>query len=110
MPRGGPPTWRARNKDWDHLIAASINAGHAKLVYSVDSDERALEVQRGLFRSAKAAGISVSVKQVKPGDGTVQLHYKTHSKEEARAYVVSKYGADPNAWPYHPRRKNPKVT
>jgi len=107
MPKGPPPTWRARNKDWDHLIAASVNADYARLVYAgVPDKERAAEIKRGLFRSAKAFGISVSVDTVKAEDGTLQLHYKTHSKAEARAYVVAKYGDNPNAWPYNPRRRH----
>ena len=107
MPKGPPPQWRARNKDWDHLIAASIDAAGAELTYAgVETEDRAQEIKRGLFRSAKAAGRSVSVKIAAAADGTWQLAYKTHSKAEARAYMLAKYGPNPNAWPYNPRRRN----
>lgn len=117
MPKGPPPQWRKRDCRFDHLVAAAIAQGYGKvLVYSgIDSEERAHDIRRGIYRCAQHRGVSADAgRRVlasgddmgvhKRGDGTYVLKYRVFDKREARKQHIQRYGANRQDWPYNPRR------
>jgi hypothetical protein len=82
--------------------------GHyAKLVYAgCETKDRAVEIKRALFRSARYVGVSVSANIVKAPDGTFQVHFFAINKAHAKKYVLEKYGPDRSKWAYDPRARN----
>jgi hypothetical protein len=116
MPRGPAPQWRTRKEPiLDAHIRASVdqvkgvydeNGHYGLLVYAGCADrDRAKEISQALYRAARHLGFSVSVKTVKAGDGTYQLHFRAIDKTHAKAYVLEKYGTDRSKWAYDPRRR-----
>lgn len=117
MPRGPERQWRARKQPLtDELIHASVNGGlvdrergfYATRVYvGVETEERAVELKRSLYRCAKRLGFSVLVQVEKvPATGEYQLRYHAIDKAKARAWMLATYGPDRSKWPYNPRRRN----
>lgn len=118
MPRAAAPSWRQRKEPiLDSHLQASIDQaagrhneqGHySTLVYTgCETRERAKDIVRALYRSARYLKCSVSA-MVKPaGDGTFNVEYKAISKAHARAYILEKYGPDRSRWPYSPRKGDP---
>lgn len=116
MPRGPERQWRARKQPLtDELIHASVNGGmvdpsrgfYATRVYvGVETEERALDLKRSLFRCAKRLGFSVRVQVEKAADGGFQLRYHAIDKTKARAWMLATYGDDRSKWPYNPRQRN----
>jgi hypothetical protein len=60
MPKGPPPTWSRRDCRFDHLVMAALGQGYGKvLVYNgIESEERAHDIRRGIYRCAKHRGVS----------------------------------------------------
>jgi hypothetical protein len=117
MPKGPPPSWKRRDCRFDHLVAAAIDQGYGKvLVYSgIDSEERAHEIRRGIFRCAKHRGVSADAGRSvlasgddmgvhRQPDGTFKLKYRIWDKRTARKSHIERHGADRQQWPYNPRR------
>lgn len=82
--------------------------GHyATLVYAgCESRERADEIKRALFRSARYVGVSVSASVKAAGDGTYAVTFKAIDKSYAKKYMIEHFGADRSKWPYDPRARN----
>lgn len=115
MPRGPERPWRAqRGPHLDGHILAAIQRA-AELVEDelepgkpLDA-ESALEVRRALYRAARRQGVALSAKVVRdPTTGRVQVRFRVYDKAAARAYMVTKYGADRSRWPYNPRYRQPR--
>ena len=80
-----------------------------EIVYVGIADaDRALEIKRGLFRSAKHLGVSMKA-DIEPGEsGGYQVRFRAISKKHARAHMVRTYGPDRSAWAYDPRARSKK--
>lgn len=92
----------------DHFVQASIDGGHVdghyrELVYAgVEDLERAREIRRALFRSAKHLGYALKA-DVEPGaDGTHAIRFHAIDKDVARAYITAKAQGDPSRLDYNP--------
>lgn len=117
MPRGPAPQWTKRLEPiLDDHLRASIDAadgsydpetGHyATLLYTgCATRERAKEIVRALYRSARHMKVSVSATVLPADDGSFTVQFVAIDKSFARKYVLEKYGTDRGAWPYNPRRK-----
>ena len=117
MPKGAPPQWRKRDCRFDHLVVAALNQGLSKvLVYNgIETEERAHDVRRGIYRCARHRGMSADAGPStlasgdamgvhKMPDGTFTLKYRLFDKRQARKRHLERYGADRQQWPYNPRR------
>lgn len=92
----------------DHFIQASIDggrdeAGHYKeLIYAgVEDQDRAVEIRRALFRSAKHLKVALKA-DVETVAGVHQIRYRAIDKAVARAYVTQKAKGDPSQLDYNP--------
>ena len=102
----------------DHLVVAALNQGYGKiLVYSgIETEERAHEIRRGVYRCAKHRGVSADAGRSvttssddemgvrRQPDGTYILRYRVFDKRQARKRHIERHGTDRSAWPYNPRR------
>jgi len=117
MPKGAPPQWSRRDCRFDHLVLAALGQGFGKvLVYSgIDSEERAHDIRRGIYRCAKHRDVSADAGRSvlasgdemgvhKKADGTFTLKYRLFDKRAARKAHIQRHGADRQRWPYNPRR------
>lgn len=118
MPKSKPPGWSARRDcRFDPLVQAAVAAGLGVIaVYGgCDSEERAHEVRRGIYRCANHRGLSVEAGKstpAEPGDmgvhktagGTWEVRFRLYDKRKARARMIERYGTDRSKWPYDPRR------
>ena len=117
MPRGPDRPWRSRKDPQTHgHVMASVQRGFAdpdrgfytELVYTgIETEERATEIRRSLFRSAKGLGYSMRA-EIEPVPGGFQVRFHAVDKTKARAWMVKTYGADRSKWPYNPRARAPK--
>lgn len=115
MPRGPDRPWRRRKEPQTHAhVMASVQRGfsdtdrgfYTELVYTgIETEERASEVRRSLFRCAKGLGYSMRAEIETAADGTFQVRYHAIDKTKARAWMVKTYGADRSKWPYNPRAR-----
>ena len=120
MPKGPPPSWSRRDCSFDHLVAAAIDQGYGKVLKygGVETEERAHEIRRGIYRCARHRGVSAEAgKSVttssndemgvhrEPG-GTYAVWYRIHDKRVARKAHLERHGADRQSWPYNPRGKS----
>jgi hypothetical protein len=116
MPKAPAPEWRKRKEPiLDAHLQASVDqaggvadeSGHyAPVIYAGCADrDRAKEIVQALHRSKRYVGVSMSANIVKAEDGTYQVHFKAHTKEAAKLYMLQKYGNDVSKWPYQPRAK-----
>lgn len=112
MPRG-PAPYRRKEPIMDTHIRASIAQAngspdpetgfYATLHYAgIETEERAKEIRRALFRSARHEGVSVKADVHQADDGTYFVPFTAISKQHARAYVVNTYGTDRGGWAYDP--------
>lgn len=116
MPRGPERQWRAKKQPLtDQLVMASVQRGvtdptrgfYAELSYGgIETEERAIEIRRSLYRCAKRLGYSMSAHAEKLADGTYRVRFRAIDKAHARAYMVARYGPDRTKWPYNPRARN----
>ena len=118
MPKGPPPQWNRRDCRFDHLVVAALDQGYGKvLVYSgIESEERAHEIRRGVYRCAAHRGVSADAGRSvttssdddmgvhRAADGTYTLRYRLFDKREARKRHIQRHGTDRSTWPYNPRR------
>lgn len=117
MPKGPPPAWSKRDCRFDHLVTAALDQGYGKiLVYAgIETEERAHDIRRGIYRCAghrgvsadagRSAGASADEMGVRAaGDGTWTLQYRVFDKRQARRSHIERYGPDRQQWPYNPRR------
>lgn len=117
MPKAPPPLRNQRDCRFDHLVAAALERGHGvTLVYNgIDTEERAHEIRRGLYRCAKHRGISMDggPSRLVAGDdemgvravgGKYELRFRTFNKSAGRKRLLERHGTDRSAWPYDPRR------
>jgi hypothetical protein len=117
VPKGPPPQWRKRDCRFDHLIAAALAQGHGKtLVYTgIETEERAHDIRRGIYRCAKHRGVSADAGRSvlasggdmgvhKQADGKYTLKFRVFTKAEARKRHIERYGTNRQDWPYNPRR------
>lgn len=95
----------------DDFVQASIaggmdDAGHYReLVYQgVEQQERAIEIRRALFRSAKHLGVSLKCDRPEqdPITGHWSIRYKAIDKAIARAYIAAQAEGDPSKLAYNP--------
>lgn len=118
MPRGPQPEYKRRKEPvLDDYLRASMSrangtpdpeTGHyAELVYAgVETRERAEEIKRALFRSARHVKVSVTATVEPADDGTYRVRFKAIDKLFARRFILEKHGPDRSKWPYDPRRRN----
>lgn len=118
MPKGPPPAWSRRDCRFDHLVVAGLNQGYGKvLVYSgIESEERAHDIRRGIYRCAKHRGVSADAgrREVagsddatgvsRVADGTFILRFRLFDKRAARKSHIERNGTDRQQWAYNPRR------
>lgn len=118
MPKGPPPSWTRRDCRFDHLVLAALGQGYGKvLVYDgIESEERAHDIRRGIYRCAKHRGVSADAGRsvmVTSDDemgvrravgGTFSLRFRLFDKRHARKAHLERHGPDRQAWPYNPRR------
>jgi len=118
MPRGPERQWRAQKQPLtDQLVASSVQGGlvdpqrgfYAERVYKgIETEDRATELKRSLFRCAKRLGYSIHVVvETMPGQ-EFQIRFRAIDKRAARAWMVRTYGPDRTKWPYNPRARNPR--
>lgn len=113
MPRGPSPQWTQRKPPftYEHIqtsVAGGLDpqTGHyAELVYEgCETEERAQEIKRSLYRCAKHLGFSMRAEiESGAGDG-YQVRFSAIDKAAARAYVRQRYGQN---MPYNPYARNP---
>lgn len=115
MPKGTPQPIRPRKEPIvDHLIMASVEGGmdpatgkHRELVYGgIDSQERAQEIKRALYRCARYLKYSLTASVEKTGEGH-QIRYTVIDKEVGRRYIREKYQGREHEMPYNPFARNP---
>lgn len=118
MPKGPPPAWSRRDCRFDHLVVAALGQGYGKiLVYNgIETEERAHDIRRGIYRCAKHRGVSADAGPsvlVTSDDqmgvrrtvgGSYSLRYRLFDKRTARKAHIERHGQDRQAWPYNPRR------
>lgn len=118
MPKGPPPSWSRRDCSFDHLVVAAINKGYGTTLHytGIETEARAHEIRRGIYRCARHRGVSADAGRSAgtPGDdemgvrraadGTWTLRYRIHDKRSARKAHIQRHGADRSSWPYNPRR------
>ena len=117
MPRGPAPSWTRRKEPvLDAHVLASINAGPMdaetgfwpEILYAgIETHDRAVEIKRGLYRSAKHLNVSMKA-DIESSGGGYQVRYRAISKKHARAHMVKTYGTDRSNWAYDPRQRNKK--
>jgi hypothetical protein len=113
MPKGpGAPLRPRKHPLTDEHIQASVDGGmnpetghYAELIYGgIETQERALEIKRSLFRCAKHMGYSMKADIEKTATG-YQVRFKAIDKVKARAYIAAKYKDRPHELPYNPYAK-----
>lgn len=118
MPRGPDRQWRRRKEPQTHQhVMASVKAGltdtsrgfYTELFYTgIETEERAVEIRRALFRAAKNLEYSIRAEVESLPSGKYQVRFRAIDKTKARAWMVKTYGPDRSKWPYNPRASNPK--
>jgi hypothetical protein len=115
-----PPYWQMRKQPiLDEYIQASVNLtngqynelGHYGTLKYVgcETRDRANEIKDSLYRSARHFKVSLAYKVIHEKDDTYSVEYTVVNKAHARAYVIEKYGNNPEKWPYyHPPQKRTK--
>lgn len=110
MPKGpGAPIRPRKPPLTDEHIQASVAGGmdpetghYAVLVYGgIETEERALEIKRSLYRCAKHLGYSMKADIEKTLVG-YQVRFRAIDKARARAYIAAKYKDRPHELPYNP--------
>lgn len=118
MPKGPPPAWSKRDCRFDHLVTAALSKGYGQvLVYTgIETEDRAHDIRRGVYRCAKHRGVSADAGRsvttsstdemgvTRAGDGTYTLRYRLFDKRVGRKTHIERHGADRQLWPYNPRR------
>lgn len=116
MPRGPAPQWRARKPPLldDHILASMSQpmneetGFYGALVYTGCKDEnRAIEIKQALYRAAKRQGVSL-VTQIMSSGKEYQVRFVAINKSHGRRHLVKTYGTDRSAWPYDPRKRDPR--
>lgn len=119
MPKGPAPQWRARMQPLtDEHIQASVTQGmdpetghYGELIYGpCDTQERALEIKRSLYRCAKHLGYAMKADIEQRPDEKYQVRFKAIDKARARAYIAAQYKDRPHELPYNPYHRIPKET
>jgi hypothetical protein len=119
VPKGPPPAWSRRDCRFDHLVTAALDKGFGVvLVYSgIETEERAHDVRRGIYRCAKHRGVSADAGRrimaagsdptgvSRAADGTFTLRFRIWDKRAARASHIKRNGTDRGQWAYNPRGK-----
>ena len=99
MPKGpGSPIRPRKRPLTDDHIKASVARGmdpetghYAELIYGgIETEERALEIKRSLYRCAKFLGYSMKADIEKTATG-YQVRFKAIDKDKARAYTARQY-------------------
>lgn len=118
MPRGPDRQWRARKDPvTDPHVLASVQAGlvdntrgfYSELFYvGIETEQRAAEIRRSLFRSAKKLGYSLRAQTELMPDGSYRVRFHAIDKAKARAWMIRTYGPDRTKWPYNPRQRAPR--
>lgn len=99
MPKGpGSPLRPRKHPLTDEHIQASVARGldpvtghYAELVYGgIETQERALEIKRSLYRCAKFLGYSMKADIEQAGTG-YQVRFKAIDKAKARAHIAAEY-------------------
>lgn len=93
----------------DHYIQASVGQGvndeghYGELRHQgIEDYERALEIRRALYRSAKHLKVSLKAEVEQAADGTYVVVFHAINKAHARAYIIAKTGGDPSKLDYNP--------
>lgn len=93
----------------DHYVQASIEGGmndeghYAELVYAgVEDQDRAIEIRRALFRSAKHLGVSLKCDVETDAAGIHHVRFKAIDKAVARAHIARQAQGDPSRLAYNP--------
>ncbi|HLK00480.1 MAG TPA: hypothetical protein VKU39_11305 [Streptosporangiaceae bacterium] len=109
-------------------VAANAMLGRWLLSPAVQSEDKAHQVQLGLYRSGRyycscgtryctrkhdnitgcpdgGQRLSVQAKTVRDEEGMLRVQFRVMDKRDAMRAVVQKYGPDPNKWPYFAKRK-----
>lgn len=93
----------------DHYIQASIERGmddqghYGELVYAgVEDSERAIEIRRALYRSAKHLGVSLKADVEDGADGTHSIRFHAIDKAVGRAHIARQAEGDPSRLAYNP--------
>ena len=118
MPKGPPPAWSKRDCSFDHLVTAALAKGYGVVLKytGIESEDRAHQIRRGIYRCARHRGVSADAgKSVTTSgdemgvrravDGTFTLKYRLFDKRAARKAHITRNGTDRSAWSYNPRRK-----
>jgi hypothetical protein len=87
--RRHPAAWRPRDATYDPHVKAVVAQGFGKPVYwnGIETHERALEIKRGIHRSARFLKQSIRVDLTDADDGTITAVITAFDKEVARAYI-----------------------
>jgi len=118
MPKGPPPAWNRRDCSMDHLVVAALDQGYGKvLVYNgIETEERAHDIRRGIYRCARHRGVSADAGRSvttssddemgvrRAPDGTYTLRFRLFDKRVARKSHIERNGTDRAQWSYNPRR------
>jgi len=120
MPKGPAPQWRRRTEPvLDHELQAAINhvngkhdpdtGKYATLDHTGCPDrERAKEIKRALYRSARYLKVSLHTEIIRAADKTWTVRFTVFNKEHGRAYVHEQAGGDPSKLAYNPYARIPK--
>ena len=118
MPKGPPPSWSRRDGSFDRLVVAAMNKGYGVTLHytGIESEQRAHEIRRGIYRCARHRGVSADAgKSVttssndemgvrrEPG-GTFAVWFRIFDKRVARKSHIERNGTDRGSWAYNPRR------
>ena len=117
MPRSQAPPWKQRKEPvLDHLVLASVEhaggtpdeRGRYKTLHyrGIDTRDRAMEIQRALYRAKRHTGYSVHAHIEQDGD-TYRVVFMAIDPVGAKRYMLERYGPDRTKWPYSPRRGDP---
>jgi len=123
MPKGPAPQWKRRLEPiLDHEIQAAIDHADGKFNpgtgwYATldhtgcETFDRAREIKRALYRSARHLGVSLHTELIRAADNTWTVRFTPISKPHGQAYVARQSGGDPSRLaynPYHRPSKEPK--
>lgn len=113
MPKGpGSPLRPRKHPLTDDHIQASVARGmdpetghYAELVYGgIETEARALEIKRSLYRCAKFLGYSMKADMERTATGW-QVRFRAIDKAKARAHIAAQYKDRPHELPYNPYAK-----
>jgi len=117
MPRGPAPQWRRRVEPvLDAELQASIDQSNGEcdpatgwystLHYAGCADyDRAKEIKRALYRSARHFKVSLTTKIFRADDGTFTVEFTAISKAHGQAYIAAKAQGDPSRLAYNPHKR-----